>query len=401
MDGKERTLIKSKSRLNILILTHNYIRFPGDHAGNFVHILAKGLVQGGHKVFVLAPHQRGLKIQEKVDDVRVHRFRYAPDGKQRLAYRGNMHELVARSWVNKLLFSSFLIRFFVKALSLSLRKRVDLISAQWWIPAGLIGYWVSLLVQRPLFITSHGTDIRLLEKKGISSRLAGLVFRRAKRVTTVSSFLKKRLSRAVKLPPERIRVIPMPVTPETFKPTPLKDEKVKLILCVSRFTPQKGLDVFLKACKMLQEKGVNFRAKIVGEGPLKDFLALQIKELNLQEHLFLLDTIPQHKLNLLYAESSLVVLPSVEEGFGLVLVEAQLCKRPVVGTRSGGIPDIIQDGESGILFPPGDHLGLASAMERILTDHRLAFRLAEGGYKSAMEKFAPEAVLQKYLEVLT
>ena len=389
------------SELKILILTHNYIRFQGDHAGLFVHILAKGLVQSGHKVFVLAPHQKGLKTFEMMDDVAVYRFTYAPDRKEKLAYIGNMHELVARSWINKLLFLSFLVSFLVKALNLSFKKKIDLISAQWWIPGGLIGCFVSLLRQKPLIVTSHGTDIRILEKSGLSSRLAGLVFRRAKYVTTVSSFLKKKLTRSIKLAKDKVQVIPMPVTPETFTPTPLKHGGVKLILCVARFTPQKGLDIFLKACNLLKEKGIDFQAKIIGEGPLKNPLEEEIINLNLEDKVFLLNIMPQNELNLLYAQSYLCVLPSLDEGFGLVLVEAQLCKKPVVGARSGGITDIIQDGKSGILVPPGDHLSLASAMEKILTDEELASRLAEGGYQSAMAEFSPAMVLKKYLELLT
>ena len=103
---------------------------------------------------------------------------------------------------------------------------------------------------------------------------------------------------------------------------------------------------------------------------------------------------------LYYQEADVIVLPAIEEGFGLVLVEAQLCRRPVIGTRSGGIPDIIEDDKSGLLVPPKDPLSLASAIERVLTDQRLASRLAQGGYESAQAKFSSGAVLQEYLKLL-
>jgi len=400
--GAEKTKVPSQSRseLNILILTHNYIRFRGDHAGHFLHVLATGLVQSGHKVLVLAPHQKGLQEVEIMDGVVVHRFRYAPAAKERLAYIGTMHELVAASWLNKVLFLAFLVSFFIKALSLSIRERVDLVSAQWWIPGGLVGYLVSLFRRKPLVVTSHGTDIRLLERSHFSRKLAKPVFRRAKYVTTVSGFLKEKLIRNTRVAQEKIRVIPMPVTPDTFAPTPLPKDVVKLILCVARFTPQKGLDYLLKACRMLRDKRINFKMTIVGEGPSKESLQEEIVGLHLEDVVSLVDVVPQSELNQLYAESYLCVLPSIEEGFGLVLVEAQLCKRPVVGTRSGGITDIIEDGESGLLVLPRDHESLAQAMERILTDRQLAERLAEGGYRSALARFSPQAVLQKYLEVL-
>jgi len=391
---------QTNSHLKILILTHNYIRFQGDHAGLFVHILAKGLAQIGHKVFVIAPHQKNLKTFEIMDGVSVHRFRYAPAGMERLAYIGTMHELVARSWINKLLFLSFLFSFLFSTLSLVIRKKIDLISAQWWIPGGFMGYIVSSLIRKPMIVTSHGTDIRILEKSGRLSRMAGLVYRRAKYVTTVSSFLKQRLLKSVVIDPDKVKVIPMPVTPEIFAPTPLRSEGIKLILCVARFTPQKGLDFFLKACQMLKEKGIDFQAKIVGEGPLVNFLNEEIISLHLEDRVFLLDIMPQEKLNQLYAESYVCVLPSIDEGFGLVLVEAQLCKRPVIGTRSGGITDIIEDGKTGILVPPQDQVSLASAMERILTDYNLASRLAEKGYESAQAKFSPKSVLREYMEII-
>jgi glycosyltransferase involved in cell wall biosynthesis len=115
----------------------------------------------------------------------------------------------------------------------------------------------------------------------------------------------------------------------------------------------------------------------------------------------LIKIMPQEKLNQLYAESHLCVLPSIDEGFGLVLVEAQLCRRPVIGTKSGGIPDIIEDEMTGLLVPPRDYFSLASAMERILTDEKLAGSLAEAGYRSALKKFSPEAIQRKYQQVLS
>jgi len=397
---KREALNQGRSKLKILILTHNYIRFRGDHAGHFLHVLAAELVRSGHSVVVLAPHQKGLKKTEIMDGVAVHRFRYAPAAKERLAYIGTMHELVAASWSGKILFLCFLVSFLAKALSISIRERVDSISAQWWIPGGLIGYLVSLFRRKPLIVTSHGTDIRLLERSVFLRKLAKPVFGRAKYVTTVSGFLEEKLIRNTQAPAEKVKVIPMPVTPDTFEPSPLPQDATKLILCVARFTPQKGLDYLLKACRMLKDKEIDFRAKIVGEGPLREPLQEEIIKLQLENEVSLVDIIPQKDLNRLYAESYLCVLPSIEEGFGLVLVEAQLCKRPVIGTRSGGITDIIEDDVSGLLVPPRDHESLAQAMERILTDRQLAERLAEGGYGSALARFSPQAVLRKYLEVI-
>jgi len=366
-----------------------------------VHILSEGLLKSDHKVFILAPHQNKLKRKEILDGVEIHRFRYTFPKMERLAYSGNMHELVAKSWINKFVFLSFLFSFFFGAITLIFRKKVDVICAQWWIPGGLIGYLVSLLTKKPLIVTAHGTDIRLLEDSKFFSSLGSPVFKRAKYITTVSSFLKKNLTNRIKLDAQKVKVIPMPVTPKTFNPSPLPKEKKKKILCVARFTQQKGLQFFIRACGILKDKGIDFEAKIVGEGPLKDRLQEEINISNLGHQVSLVKIMPQEKLNQLYAESHLCVLPSIDEGFGLVLVEAQLCRRPVIGTKSGGIPDIIEDEITGLLVPPRDHFSLASAMERIMTDEKLAVNLAEAGYRSALEKFSPEVIQRKYQQVLS
>lgn len=84
-----------------------------------------------------------------------------------------------------------------------------------------------------------------------------------------------------------------------------------------------------------------------------------------------------------------------------VLVETQLCGRPVIGTDSGGIPDIIEDEKTGLLVKPKDPLDLAKAMEKILKDYCLAEKLAERGYRQAVSKFSPEAIQEKFLEFIS
>ena len=88
------------------------------------------------------------------------------------------------------------------------------------------------------------------------------------------------------------------------------------------------------------------------------------------------------------------------EGLGTSILDAMAFAKPVVSTTAGGIPEIVSDDINGLLVPPKDHESLAQAMERILTDKQLAERLAEGGYRSALANFSPQAVLQKYLRVL-
>lgn len=369
-------------------------------AGPFIHEVAKNLVHAGARVHVLAPHNKGLATFERIDGIEIHRFRYAPVFLERLAYIGNMHEQVKGSLVNRFLFFLFLSFFFVSSLSLIRSKRITVLYAHWWIPGGLVGWLASMLARKPLLVTLHGTDYRLLKGHRSLRPWAKSIFKRATHVTVVSSFIKEHLVESELVNEEKIKVLPMPVDTERFTPQKYLKKDKKVILCVAKFTTQKGLDSLIEASSILLDKGFDFEVKIIGGGPEWGRLEKKIKDLGLSQKVFLSDKVLQEKLPSYYQEADVIVLPAIEEGFGLVLVEAQLCQRPVIGTRSGGIPDIIEDEKSGLLVPPKDPLSLARAIERVLTDERLASRLAQGGYESARAKFSSGAVLQEYLRLL-
>ena len=388
--------------IRILILTHNYIRFSGDFAGVFLHQLSKNLVSAGLKICVLAPHQKGIPVHQNLDGVQIYRFKYAPERYERIAYAGNMHELVMKNPVNLVVFFFFLLCFTFNSYKLAKSEKADLILCQWWIPGGLVGFLISILQKKPLVLTLHGTDIRLLLKSKLFQRLAHPIFKRAKYITTVSSFLRGKLLSVLSLPQEKVQIVPMPVNPvfETPEPTIGIKRKKKKILSVARFTEQKGVRYLLEAFKQLKEKGYDFEAEIVGEGPLAEEFKRKTGETSLSGSVFLLPMMPQEKLKIFYEGCDIFVLPSMEEGFGMVLVEAQLCRKPVVGINSGGILDIVENEKTGLLVSPEDSQSLASAIEKLLTDEDYAEKLAVAGYKSAQEKFSSEAITRKYLQVL-
>lgn len=369
----------------------------------FLHQLSKNFVSEGLKITVLAPHQQGIPTRENLDGILVHRFRYAPERLERIAYAGNMDELVRKNPLNLGIFFFFLLVFACNAYKLAKSEKADIILCQWWIPGGLIGYVISLLQSKPLVLTLHGTDIRLLLKSKLFQRLAHPIFKRAKYITTVSSFLKGKLFSVVSVPREKVQVVPMPVNPifESSKPAVGAKRKKKQILSVSRFTEQKGVRYLLEALSLLKEKGHDFEAQIVGDGPLEDEFRRKIEQGSLSGSVSLVPMMPQEKLRILYEECDIFVLPSMEEGFGLVLVEAQLCRKPVIGVNSGGIVDIIEHEKTGLLAEPRDSQSLARAIEKLLTDENYADELADAGYKSARERFSSATITRKYMEVLS
>jgi glycosyltransferase involved in cell wall biosynthesis len=99
-------------------------------------------------------------------------------------------------------------------------------------------------------------------------------------------------------------------------------------------------------------------------------------------------------------QADIVVLPSHEEGFGHVVLEAMLLKRPAVAAHVGGIKDSIQDGMNGLNFPVGDDKALASCIKKIVTDRELANKLIQNGYKTVTETFSPENHTRRFIEGL-
>ena len=109
---------------------------------------------------------------------------------------------------------------------------------------------------------------------------------------------------------------------------------------------------------------------------------------------------PQSELPELYANCDAFVLPSVREGMGLVLAEALLCGAPVIATASGGVTDIVRDGETGLLFPERDANALADALERYARDAQYAARLAANGRAFVLPHFSPEHAANNFLKVM-
>lgn len=387
-------------RKRVLFLTQSFIRYRGDISSAYLHVLAKKICFSGYEVEVLAPHEKGLRLYERVENITIHRFRYGSDRQERLAYQGVMHRLVGKNLANKLIFVFFFLSYFRDALKLAKNPDVKLIHAHWWIPTGLIGTLVSRIVGKPLVITTHGTDITILKPSGISRRLGSFVFGHASAITVVSSFQKKRLISVIPISPSKITVRPMPVNIEQFGPSGTKKPGLKkTILSVARYTKQKKLDTLIVALGLLQEENLELSLILIGEGEEEKNLRSLIESQNLSSQVTFLPLMSQTELNRYYRESDIVVLPSVDEGFGLVLVEAQLCQVPVIGADSGGIPDIIVHERTGLLFPPGNAPALAHCIKRILTDKELTGRLISNAYQEARFRFSPESTAKTFIDI--
>jgi glycosyltransferase involved in cell wall biosynthesis len=375
--------------MNVLFLTHSFPRSEGDAAGSFLLRLAIALRTEDVNVRVVAPAAAGLPPAEEIAGIRVERFRYAPRRYEKLAYTGNMARDVASSWSARLALVGFLGSDFVHAVRAKRSFEPEVVHAHWWFPNGVVGTWLGGLARIPLVTTLHGTDVRLARSVGVAKPLFGHVLRHSAAVTTVSHWLKEETEALV--PGVSPTVAPMPVATDLFEPGSSRDSRQ--LLFVGRLTPQKGVEDLIHAFALMKTQA---SLAIVGDGPSRASLEQLAKQLEVAQRIRWHGQVSQSELPILYQRAAAVVVPSIDEGLGLVAVEALLCETPVVAFDSGGLRDVIQHNKTGVLVKPGDRVALASALDELLARDGRGSDLGRAGRIYALSAFAPESVARRY-----
>lgn len=357
--------------------------------------LARGCVDLGDEVQAIVPHAPGLAEQESAGGVAIRRFRYGPDAWERVAYTGHLHRGFLNEPRRMVMIPPFLARFRSTVRSVSGSWLPDVIHAHWWIPAG----WAASGAGRPFIVTCHGSDVRLLDGYGVLSLLAHRVLRRAAAVTTVSEFLRRRVIAAVPEIASRCVVLPMPLEVERFEQgrSELKADPPR-VLYAGNLVASKGVDVLIRGVGHLVRDGHRAQLRILGEGPDHDRLTSLVKSLGLGDVVEILPFVGQEQMPAEYGAATVTVLPTRgdAEGLGLTLVEALLAGCAVVGSRAGGIPEVVVPDQTGLAFRDGDDIDLAAQLARLLDNAALRERLTDEGARRARETFEAGAAAARF-----
>ena len=376
--------------LRVLFLTHAFPRFTGDAAGSFILRFARALRQIGIDVSVLAPHARDLPTHDSIDGIEVVRFHYAPPSLETLAYTGTMAEQVRDSWTARLSLASLIGAGFWRVLGEQRRVAPRLLHAHWWFPAGVVAAATSRFSRIPFVTTMHGSDVRLARSTAGAAKGLGLVMRASRATTTVSTWLADEAhAMTPDLPPPRVS--PMPAATELF--TPGGARATDRLLFVGRLNAQKGIGLLMRALAAMRTRA---QLDVVGDGPDAESMRGLASSLGIADRVTWHGALPQTALPDLYRRAAALVVPSRDEGLGLVAVEAQLCETPVIAFDSGGLRDIIEHGATGILVRDFSADALARAADELLgsTDHAAA--LGAAGRRAALAVFSPDAVARSY-----
>jgi glycosyltransferase involved in cell wall biosynthesis len=380
-------------RLRVVFLAHAFPRSADDLTGGFLLRLATALRAEGVQVAAVAPAAEGLAAAELLDGVPVRRYRYAPARAQRLAYAGEMHRRAATPS------GAAALAGLVGAGALAARRAArgaDLVHAHWWFPAG-----VQALAARtglPLVTTLHGTDVRLARSRPAARAACARVLRSSARVTAVSGWL---ADQAAGFAPDlagRVTVAPMPVDDRAFSPGPAGRPRDELLF-VGRLDRQKGAGVALQALARLTGPAAALVLRVVGSGPEEAALRHLAGQLGVADRVHWDGQLPQAELADRYRRAAVLVVPGRDEGLGLVAAEGQLCGAPVVAAASGGLLDVVTDGQTGRTFPPGRPDALARTVEAVLADPAGTARLTAAARDRAAARFGPAGAARAYAAV--
>jgi glycosyltransferase involved in cell wall biosynthesis len=271
-------------------------------------------------------------------------------------------------------------------------------------PGGSAPYLVSLkgvAADEARFATSRAEALHLRVLAALERRNA----RHADAVLVPSRYSARVVNREYGIPESRIRVVPEAVDTAPFEtlrldPPPLP--AAPTILSVARQYPRKDTATLLRALPRVRERIPEVRLRVIGGGPeLPRLNALALK-LSLGSSVTFDGAVPDdEEVRRAHFQAHLFCLPSLQEGFGIAFVEAMAAGLPVVAARAGAAPDVIDEGVTGVLVPPGDPSALANALIRLLDGEegrRERGRLGAAGPERA-RRFTPEAAATRFLEV--
>jgi glycosyltransferase involved in cell wall biosynthesis len=250
-----------------------------------------------------------------------------------------------------------------------------------------------------LVVSLHGEDVRQLPfESKLSMLLFKKILKKADFITANSFYLLKRALSVAPFIENKSKVIHSGIDLGYFATAKPYQHRRKYILSIGRLVEKKGFDVLLEAFFLAATDLKDTDLIIAGEGPKRSLLEQIIKERDLGQRVFLYGRAAKNQIAELLRGCECFVLPSRDEPFGIVILEAAACGKPVIASRSGGPEEVIEDGVSGLLVKKDDSRQLSEAIKRLLGDSGLQEKLSTNASENA-KKFDMAAIAAQYLEI--
>lgn len=261
------------------------------------------------------------------------------------------------------------------------------------------GYWLARVKNVPTLLSVWGSDVIDFPSNALNRSLVRWVLRRATHLTATSHLLKRVSIEILPEAEDKISIIPFGVKiPEEVQPPPDGPTKICYLKVLS---PKYGPDILLKAIAVVRDEIRDVRLTIAGEGLLREKLDQMVVDLGLQKHVSFVGFVPNNEIYGFIRDHHFMVMPSTldSESFGVAVIEAGACGRAVIASDVGGVPEVIDDGRTGILVPPGDVAKLAGAIVKLCREPNLCKEMGSAGYEFVREKYDWERSLDSMAEL--
>ena len=394
--------------MNILFFTQLF--YPSLFGGGeyLFFLIAKGLVKRGHSVDVIAQRLSGTSEFEEVEGINIHRVA------SEITYSGTLPPTIVtnlRYLTNAVKKGRSVIKENRKG-----SRKIDIIHSNTYVPA-LSGYLCSKLCGLPHIITFHdvyqASDKKFWKKNWratqhtnvpfYTSTLSGIVEKIVLRLNpalfhTVSETSKQDLVN-FGIKPDKIMVIPNGIDSSSYQQ--FSTEGVTDVtsigqnaVFVGRLVFYKNIQTVIRAFRKVIEVIPNAKLVIIGDGPFKEEL---IKEASpITENVIFTQRISHDDKLKRIAESSFMVFPSLIEGFGIAIIEAFACKKPVLASDIRPMSDIVKDDYSGFLISPFDEEKWANKMIYLFSNTKQQKRMGENAYHEFQHKYEIDSIIKEY-----
>jgi len=315
----------------------------------------------------------------------------------------------------KFIWPKWILLFFT-AKKIIKKEEIEYIQVSHILPVGIVALMIKKYLGLPYLVYTHGMDILLPQSSKRKTKLIKSILKNADLVIANSNFTRNELlklgvtDRKITVVHPCASLVPKDVDPrridEAMNKYKLKDKNI--LLTVGHLISRKGHDMVINSLKKVIEKIPNTVYLIIGDGPNKQSLKNLAESLNISDKVIFLGNISNDDLQIFYRLCHIFIMPSREikekgdvEGFGLVFLEANLFEKPVIGGKSGGQIDAIENNYSGLLVNPIDENEIASAIIKLLENPDYAKQLGRQGRERALEKFQWKNEAQKLINLST
>jgi glycosyltransferase involved in cell wall biosynthesis len=279
-------------------------------------------------------------------------------------------------------------------------RAIDVVHAHGY-KADLYAYIAARRERKPVVATCHnwrevGSALR------VYNRLDRMALKRFDAIAAVSDAVAGKL-RLAGVPAGRIRTVPNGIDARAFEeaaaggPAAGSSLNSPVIGVVGRLDLQKGFEHLFEAVRGLRESHRGLKVVIVGEGPDRAEIEAMVRKLGLEDQVTLVGQ--RSDMPAVYAGMDIFVLPSLNEGLPMTVLEAMAASRPVVATRVGAIPKVVEDGQTGLLVEPGDVFGLRGAIYRLLSNPDLRRRLGQQARARVLQHYTSDIMALRYAEL--